>query len=244
MSDPTVPNPMVPQDSSMPPTVPTPPMAIPPMVPMPSAAPAKAGLSLRSPLVAGIAGFVVGAAALGVPWLMNSDSSPFGAGKASLKAPASIGTYTQVQKNPKYTPGSLKLINDSDPQSAKNLSAAYGGAAVVVQRYTDADLANFVTLEAVRAQSPTPYVPFVNAQDLGLAKPDQEIVTVGDVHCLVANLPTEAGQQPQSDSVNTLTCERTSAHLTVRLRFGGAGDLMHSPQQAAALVDVAWSSLS
>jgi len=161
-----------------------------------------------------------------------------------LKAPASIGTYTQVQKNPKYTPGSLKLINDSDPQSAKNLSAAYGGAAVVVQRYTDADLANFVTLEAVRAQSPTPYVPFVNAQDLGLAKPDQEIVTVGDVHCLVANLPTEAGQQPQADSVNTLTCERTSAHLTVRLRFGGGGDLMHSPQQAAALVDVAWSSLS
>ena len=132
----------------------------------------------------------------------------------------------------------------SAPQSAKNLSAAYGGAAVVVQRYSDADLANFVTVEAVRAQSPAPYMPYENAQDLGLAKPEQEIVTFGDVRCLVADLPTAAGQQPQADSVTTETCERTSTHLTVRLRFGGGGDLMHSPQQAAALVNVAWGSLS
>jgi hypothetical protein len=215
------------------------------MVPTAPVPPAP-GLSLRSPLVVGIAGLVVGVVAVGVPWLASgtTSTSPFGAGKASLKAPTSIGGYTQLRKNPKFGAASLKMINDSDPQSAKNLSAAYGGAAAVVEPYADAGLETFVTLEAVRAQSPTPYVPYENAQDLGLAKPDQEIVVFGAVHCLVANNPTQAGQAEQPDGINTLTCERTSAHLTVRLRFGGGGDLMHSPQQAAALVDTAWNLLA
>ena len=253
MADPTAPNPTVPQDPSTPPPAPPPAPSVPtsptvptsPAEPTPPTPPTKPRLSLRSPLVAGIAGLVVGAVVVGVPWLIVSgNTSALGADRTSLKAPVSIGAYTQLQKNSKLTPASLKMINDSDPQSAKNLSAAYGGAAAVVQRYSDADLANFVTLEAVRAQSPTPYVPYESAQDLGLAKPDQEIETFGAVHCLVANTPTQAGQLPQEASANTVTCERTSAHLTVRLRFGGGGDLMHTPQQAADLANWAWGLLS
>lgn len=234
MADPTVPNPMVPQDPSA------------PMQPMPPAAPTKPGLSARSPLVAGIAGLVVGAVAVGIPWLLSgtSSASAFGADKAPLKAPPSIAGFTQLQHHPKFNAASLKVHNDSDPQSAKNLSAAYGGAAVVVQPYADADVANFITLEAVRAQSPLPYVPYVDAQDLGLAKPDQEIETFGKVSCLVATSASVAGQPVSPDNIYTVSCERTSAHLTVRLRFGGSTDLTHSPQQAAALVDTAWNLVS
>lgn len=114
----------------------------------------------------------------------------------------------------------------------------------MVQQYSDAGLENLVELEAVRAQSPTPFQPYEDAAALGMAKPPQEIETFGHVSCLVANAPAPAGQQEQPNSSSAVTCERTSAHLTVRLRFGGSGDLMHSPQQAAALVDTAWNSMS
>lgn len=234
MADPTVPNPMVPQDPSMEPGAPG----------VPVQPPSKPGFSLRSPLITGIAGLVVGAVVVGVPWLMSGDASPFGAEKTSLTAPVTFGGFTQVEHNPRYKPGSLNLFKDSNPQSAKNLSAAYGGAAVVVESYADVDLANFLTLEAVRARSPLPYVPYVDARDLGLAKPEQEIVAFGDVECLVVNEPAVAASQPDTSTATAVTCERTSAHLTVRLRFSGGGDVAHSPAQAAALVDTAWGLLS
>ncbi|WP_212238943.1 hypothetical protein [Catenulispora pinistramenti] len=207
--------------------------------------PARAGSPLRSPVVAGVVGLVVGAVVVGVPWLLtSSSSSPFGADKSALTAPASIGAFTPMVKNSKTPAATLKTMEESATVGAKNLSAAYGGAAAVSQEYSDAGLENYVVLEAVRAQSPIPYVPYEDAHALGMDKPEQEIDTFGQVHCLIANIPVAVGQAAQPNGTSAVTCERTSAHLTVRLRFGGDGDVMHSPQQAAALVDTAWGELS
>ena len=99
MADPTVPNPMVPP---APPTSPMPP--VPPMfseTPVP-APPAKHGLSPRSPVVAGIAGLVIGALAAGVPLALSQGSSnSFGADKGTLNAPAAVGGFTPMAQNPK-----------------------------------------------------------------------------------------------------------------------------------------------
>ncbi|WP_194905759.1 hypothetical protein [Catenulispora rubra] len=224
MADPTVPNPVDPPEPSG-----------------PSGPSSKPGLSSRSLAVGGVIGVVVGALGVGIPWAMSGSGKAFGAESGSLKAPASIGVYVPTVQNPKTDPATAKRIQASDPISAENLSAAYGGAATVVQQYSDAGLENFVVLEAVRAQSPTPFLPYVDAASIGMAKPNQEVDTFGHVSCLVAYIPVPAGQQEQPGDSSAITCERTSAHLTVRLRFGGGGDLMHSPQQAAALVDTAWS---
>ncbi|MEZ0115237.1 hypothetical protein ABH920_009272 [Catenulispora sp. EB89] len=229
MADPTVPNPVDPSMGSTPPVPPVP--------------PSKPALSSRS-LAVGVVGLVVGALAVGIPWATSGSGTAFGAESGALKAPASIGAYVPLAQNPKTDAATAKRIQTSDPISAKNLSAAYGGAATTVQQYSDAGLENFVELEAVRAQSPTPFLPYVDAASIGMDKPTQEVDTFGHVNCLVANTPVPAGQQEQPGSSSAVTCERTSAHLTIRLRFGGDGDLMHSPQQAAALVDTAWNSMS
>lgn len=263
MADPTVPNPMVPPGPAaahgpagpLGPAGPVSPQPGQPGFyappgpsgsPQPPASQTRHGFSPRSPIVTGIAGLVVGAFAAGVPWALSgsSSSSPFGAAKGALTAPAAIAGFKPLEHNPKADAATVKRMAESDPISAKNLSAAYGGAAAVVQQYTDTGLENFVELEAVRAQSPTPFQPYEDAHALGMDKPVQEIDTFGQVTCLVVNVTVPLGQQEQPNSANVVTCERTSAHLTVRLRFGGGGGLAHTPQQAAALVDTAWNSLS
>jgi hypothetical protein len=195
-------------------------------------------------VIGGVVGLVVGALAVGIPWLMSGSGKAFGVESGSLKAPASIGAYVPLLQNSKTDAATAKRIQTSDPISAKNLSAAYDGAATVVQQYSDAGFESFVELEAVRAQSPTPFLPYQDAPALGMDKPSQEVDTFGHVSCLVANIPVPVGRQEQPNSSTAISCERTSAHLTVRLRFGGAGDLLHSPQQAAALVDTAWNSMN
>ena len=210
---------------------------------MPPTPPSKPGLSPRSPLVGGIIGLVVGALAVGIPWMVSDSGNAFGAQTGALKAPASLGPYIAMQQNPKADAATVKRIQEADPISAKNLSAAYGGAASVVQQYSDAGLENFVELEAVRAQSPIPFQPYVDAKAIGMDKAPQEIVKFGDVNCFIVNQPVAPGQQEDPNASSAVTCERTSPHLTIRLRFSGGGDLMHAPQQAAALVDTAWKAM-
>ncbi|MHA6763796.1 hypothetical protein [Streptacidiphilus sp. PAMC 29251] len=103
-------------------------------------------------------------------------------------------------------------------------------------------MAEIVTLNAVSASSPQPYVPYEDAAQLGLAVPTDQLVQVGQVACVVFNQPTAAGQKPAGDSVVVTYCQRTGSGLTVQLR--ASGDLQHQPAEMAALVDKAWSALS
>jgi hypothetical protein len=218
----------------------------PAMPPIPPAQPGPGRRPARSPWLVAVAGVVVGALIAGIPLLLtrsSGGSGGLGAEHEALQAPASLDDFTSFAINPKVDAGNKKRAETNDSTSAKNLSEAYGGAATTVRQYVDSGLENFVTLEAVRAASPKPYIPYVDPAALGIAKPQQEIVTIGQTSCFVTNQVIPAGQQESPDQIRVGFCERTSPHLTVRLRFNG-GDRWHSPQDAAALTERAWSALS
>src|ERR1051326_3031072 len=114
--------------------------------------------TVRGSWLAVIAGVVVGALVAGIPLLLTrgDGGGGFGATHEALHAPANLDGFTSIGDNAKINGSAKKRAADADPISAKNLSDAYGGAATTVKQYVDADLLNFLTLEAVRATSPKP----------------------------------------------------------------------------------------
>ena len=208
---------------------------------------------LRNPLVSGVLGLVVGAVLVGVVALaLHSGGSSTATTKgsaAALHAPATLGGL-QPMAGLLHSTGSSGSgataadMTADEARSSQRLSEAYGGAPAVVQEYSDAGLSNFAILQAVRADSPGVYVPFENPAELGVVRPNDQLITVGPVSCVIANEPTPVGQTPSATSVNVTSCQRTGSGLTVTIRPGGGSDLQHSPEQVAALANAAWSALS
>jgi hypothetical protein len=99
------------------------------------------------------------------------------------------------------------------------VSAAYDGAAADVQLYSDTQLEGLTTVHAVRAESPGLTLPTVqDAVDLGLAAPQQEVKSFGEVECLVVMVNvTPAGEQTSEDDFLPSVCQRTGPGLTVRV---------------------------
>jgi hypothetical protein len=215
-----------------------------PVQPIPGPFPPPAPRTPR-PWQVGLVGAVVGALVAGLPLLLTrgGGGGGLGASKDSISAPDNVGGYTPMLKNPKVDAATIKRLTAMESVSAKNLSAAYGGAGAVLRQYSDDGFMNDFTLEAVRAESPKPFTPYIDPASLGLVKPDQDVETFGQVNCLVHYQPVNQGQQVQPEQIKVMTCERTSAHLTVRLLFG-AGDAWQKPADAAALTEQAWSKLS
>jgi hypothetical protein len=202
---------------------------------MPVPTPPNGGSSPRAIAVfAAVAGLVAGAALASGAWLLfgNDTGSP-----TKITAPESIGEYRQFA-------AAVAAIGDDrgksgadrqvrwDRESSARLSRAYDGAGAVVQRYSDEDLHTMFALQAVRAPSPAPFVPYVDPEDLGLEKPTEEVVEFGSVTCAVYNNP---GQPPV-----TVNCLRSSDDLTVSITHVN-GDL--APEDVAKLVDEAWSEV-
>ncbi|KUJ65074.1 hypothetical protein ACZ90_51690 [Streptomyces albus subsp. albus] len=247
MTDTPAPTEPCPADRPGPPPVPSAPPAVP-----------RRSLPARS-LVAGLLGAVLGAALVGLPWLLGSDGDDDrggGGGAGSglprssgpLTPPAKLGaydSYTQAAHatGQKGADKNAEKLAEMDAKSAELLSQAYGGAKTMVARYADADLDDSVQLVVVRASSPDPFVPYEDAAYLGLAKPNREVVRIGKVACTVYNQPTNAGQRPTPESVNVELCQRTGDGLTVQVRMGG-GDLRNHPDRIAELVETAWSQVS
>ncbi|MFH9352430.1 hypothetical protein [Kitasatospora sp. NPDC017646] len=206
----------------------------------------------RSRTVAAAAGLVAGLLIAGVPLLLTGSGGD-GGGPATAAAFGGLGEDLHA---PDSLPGGFTpLTAATNAPLARNaaadeaggtraLSQAYGGAAATVRQYTDDGMRDFLVLEAVRAVSPKPYTPYVDAAQLGQAKPNSEVVTIGQVSCLVFYQPIPTGQDVTPDKTNVQLCERTSAHLTVRLRFTGSEQLQHHVDQAARLTDQAWSAFA
>ncbi|MFD5467831.1 hypothetical protein ACFWIQ_34220 [Kitasatospora sp. NPDC127059] len=199
---------------------------------------------------AAAAGLVAGLLLAGIPLLLTGSG---GDGDAPATA-AAFGGLGETLHAPDRLPGGFTpLTAGADAKLAENaaadeaggtrtLSQAYGGAAAAVRQYADDGMRDFLVLEAVRAASPKPYTPYADPAPLGQAKPNSEVVTIGQVSCLVFYQPVLTGEQVTPDKTNVQLCERTSAHLTVRLRFAGAQQLQHDTDQAAHLTDQAWST--
>lgn len=169
-------------------------------------------------------------------------AAPQGGG---LNAPSKVGPYIRfsaVQKN-QSQPGQkiAKMYETWSQKTAAVLSAAYGGATAVSERYSDESFETSVVLYAVRAPSPKLWTAYQDAAFLRQARPYMEVRTIGAVTCLVQNAPTPRGKTPAKDAALTLRCQRSDDRLTVIVE--AQGPISHSPSGVAGLVDDAWSSL-
>jgi hypothetical protein len=198
------------------------------------------------PLAAGLLGLAVGASLVAGAFLIfDSDGS---GSSDSISAPDKVGEYSRfadLEINKKdAAKKNIDRINRWNKQSADRLSGAYNGSGAAIELYADAKIDNQFSVQIVRARAPfPPFVPFTDPADLGLAKPDQELVEFGEVACAVRNSPTPAGQQPEEDSANVMLCMRTSSSLTVQIT-SVTGDLGRDPRKVADLVNDVWSKVS
>lgn len=229
--------------------------------PMPAAAPAPPGPRRAAwytrPVPVGLVGLLLGAAVIGVPWLLTRDDSSDGGGRgsltggstAALSAPEKLGRFAHQDAAAKAlsTDGSAdknaKRFAAADRRSTGLLSTAYGGAPAVVQSFADPKFENLFQLTAVRARSPRPFVAYQDPAQLGLVVAPNQMTSLGKVDCVIYNDPTNSGGTPASDSVHVNSCQRTGDGLTVQIRQV-SGDVGHDPHQVAGLVDQAWAALS
>ncbi|WP_369237174.1 hypothetical protein AB5J56_30715 [Streptomyces sp. R21] len=240
-----------------------PPGAFPPP-PMPPAAPPVPGPPRTAwyarPVPVGLAGLLLGAAMIGVPWLLTRDDTPATGGQgsltggstAALSAPEKLGDFMHqdtamkglgADEDKEKAEKNAEVYVTADRRSSGLLSTAYGGAPAVVQGFADAKFENQFQLTAVRARSPRPFVAYEDPAHVGLVKPQNEMTSFGKVDCVIYNAPTNSGGTPASDSVSVISCQRTGDGLTVQIRQV-SGDVGHVPRRVAGLVDQAWTALS
>ncbi|MCR6489291.1 hypothetical protein M8542_41395 [Amycolatopsis sp. OK19-0408] len=201
---------------------------------------------LARPMIAGLLGVLVGAFLVGVPWLVLSLWGDTPSGR-SLTAPANLGGLGRAQDaiakvDAQRGKPQIDRIDKTDRETGARVSAAYGGAAAVVQDYQDDRLLRSFQLIAVRASSPELFAPFEDVQALGVAKPSTELVRVGDVACLLHNDPAAPGSTPDPDRSFVLSCQRTGPGLTVTVR-SLATEGNRDPQELAGIVEQAWKEL-
>jgi len=240
-----------------------PPGAFPPP-PMPAAAPAAPGPRRAAwyarPVPVGLAGLLLGAAMIGVPWLLTRDDTAAAGGQgsltggstAALSAPEKLGDFMHQDvamkglgsdEDKEKAEKNAQVYVTADRRSSGLLSTAYGGAPAVVQGFADAKFENLFQLTAVRARAPRPYVAYEDPERMGLEVATNEMTSFGKVDCAIYNDPTNAGGTPDADSVHVMSCQRTGDGLTVQIRQV-SGDVGHAPRRVAGLVDQAWTALS
>jgi len=210
------------------------PHLVPSGFPMPAPAPRRGPGGV---ILAGVAGLVVGGLLVGGVWLLVGDG---GASSSPISAPERVSDYAR------YGDAAERIDRDKgkeiadryrdwDQRSSERLSAAHDGAGAFVQTYTDDDLEQSFTVEAVRAPAPyPPYAPYSDPEVLSMERPVEELREFGDVGCLVRNDPAQS---------YVTSCVRTDNDLTVQITHV-TGDLLDDPQAVAELVDATWQELS
>jgi hypothetical protein len=196
-------------------------------------------------LLTGLAGVVVGGVVVGGAWLAMSGQD---GGTAEIALPDKVAAYprfadAEINQPAKAKPA-VERMQKWNAESAKRLSASYGGAAAAVESYSDDGYENSFTVYVVRASSQFPvFVRYEDPEVLKIVRPQNEERRFGEVSCQVANEVTPAGQQPAPESVHVVDCRRTKPGLTVDI-VGATGDLGNQPDKVAALVDEVWAQVS
>jgi hypothetical protein len=126
-------------------------------------------------------------------------------------------------------------------------SAAFGGAAAAYRQYSDSGLQKLPYVIAVRGSAPGLTIgPVIDAVFLGLATPEREVKTVGEVSCQIFwSPPTVAGRTPPPSSEIVTGCQRSSSGVTVFTGGGGGG--FAGPAGLATMVNLtnaAWTAAS
>jgi hypothetical protein len=191
-------------------------------------------------------GFSVTAGTAGAPAAGSHTSGP-AVDARPVDMPDRAGSYVTLQEATSAVGNSTRptalqdYATSVERLTAEAVGRSYGGAPVGVRSYATDDLLNTATAVAVRA--PSPLLEVVPAQDadlLGLGAPIREIVTEGDVRCLVNNGTVTVGNKPDPANIHVEQCQRTGPTLTVLVYPSGE---LTSAQVAAATDDI-WRSVS
>jgi hypothetical protein len=197
---------------------------------------------------AGVIGLVVGGLIIGGLWLESDGGGPGSVDSKSITLPSRIAEFVpfdQVELNKTGQAGAANVarVKSWDDQSSKRLSKSNSGAGALVRSYADKDLRNQISVLAVRAPVPNPqFVPYQDANTLGLVHAPEEEEQFSEVSCVIHNDPTPAGAAPSLNAVHTTSCLRTNGTLTVEIR--PTGDISNEPQRVANLVDEVWDTLA
>jgi hypothetical protein len=133
------------------------------------------------------------------------------------------------------SPEVLDRIRAAQDFNAAGFSAALGGVAAASRRYAPEALAPLYDVLAVRAwlSALTPR-QFVDPDAVGLAKPVEELVVVGEVNCVVNWRPVAAEGEVTDEDRLAVTCQGVSNDVTIRVAV--VGEEQPQPEDVAALV--------
>ncbi|QYN18864.1 hypothetical protein [Amycolatopsis sp. DSM 110486] len=198
-------------------------------------------------VIAAAIGLAIGAAGVGIPWLLTAHDSGVVSG-LPLKAPDTLGGVDRADVQP------VKLKDDfahrqfaqrnatNDRENTTRVSAAYGAPAVV-QTYTAVNFSHSFTLTAIRTHAPGLAIAYED-KDNGLAAPTNELRQVGDVSCVLRNNLTPLDEKLTPDKTSVFLCQRTDPGFTIQLKpLGDDTKEYRDPTVCAAMIDEAWTKL-
>ncbi|MEV4319007.1 hypothetical protein [Actinocrispum sp. NPDC049592] len=178
-------------------------------------------------LLAGLAGLVVGALAIGGAWLATGttarpDTRPIPA----LTQVGQFEPYDRVLagQNPRIT-RVIENERKAAQENTKRLSESHGGAAALYAHLADDGISSQLMVQIYRDQTANPpFVPFGDSTQ-------QTIQQHGDVSCVLIGDLTRAAR-----------CTRSSETLTVEIT--PAGVVAQNPAEVSGLVDEIWEKVS
>lgn len=132
---------------------------------------------------------------------------------------------------------------EADAADTLVLSEVYAGATAYSASYVDAPLEKAFTVSVVRAESPVPYVMYVDLERMNLLAPTLELRAIGDVTCVLLNCSLESDGDPADLHSQVVSCMRSGPELTVwvdQVSPSMAEDLT----AVVGLVDQAWTDAS
>jgi hypothetical protein len=182
----------------------------------------------------------------------GSSSGSGSADTTAIELPAEIDGYKELLAQVKAKGQSGKSLKDQETnqatmakETAAAYSKAYGGAAAAYGAYADQEIEKLPYVIAVRAEAPGMTTgPVVDPKFLGLAKPEHEVTSVGEVECEVLwTPPVIEGAKPDPSAELTTNCQRVGEGASVFV--GSAG--YEGPtglKEIAGLTEAAWKSVT
>lgn len=182
---------------------------------------------------------------------VGSDDTAAGPDTRPITLPATLGDVrdaVEVSKDKSKKPVDelAARYQRTYALTVKRYQQAFGGAAVAVRSYADADLMFLPTVIAVRAPSPgliNGPVPDLNDLELAASPSTPSIQQDGQVECYVASSQTvPKGKTVDPEDEFTSVCHRSSDTLTVYVHGLGRGPQGHT--QMVKLTDAAFEAVA
>lgn len=181
-------------------------------------------------VLGGVGGFLLAGAVVGV--LAATGAVGFGGGQGNVNTdpvemPESVGDYLtlagQMEEGGESAESLVERFGRTSELTQEHYSAAFDGAGVGVQSYSDESIERNWTVIAVRAEAPGLLTgPIPDPADLGLEVNRQEVIERDGVECIQLNETVTAGETPDPEETQTGLCQRSEDGLTVMVQGGGA----------------------